>query len=193
MIEKLEQIDRDIFLSINGSHNEFWDGVMKVMSAKVPWIPLYAVLLVMVYLAYRKRWWLVLVSVALLVVLSDQLSVLVKNSVERYRPCHNLELKELVHLVDGCGGMFGFVSSHAANTFGLAMLLSLLLRKRWKYFPLLIFAWALLVSYSRIYNGVHYPADIIGGALLGCLLAVIVYWVWMSVNVALDRRVSPYK
>lgn len=187
-IDKIEQFDKDLFLYLNGHHSEFWDGVMIVISGKWPWLPLYAVLLVMVVIAYRKRWWLVLLCVGTLAVSSDQVSGWVKRSVGRYRPCHNIELQDAINVVDNCGGKYGFVSSHAANTFALAMFLSLILRRRWKYFPYLIFLWAAIVSYSRIYLGVHYPADITGGALLGILLALIIYYIWNYSNRKLDEK-----
>lgn len=118
---------------------------------------------------------LVLISVVILILLSDQVSVhLFKNYFERYRPCHNENIKHLVHLVNNyCGGQFGFISSHAANTFALATFLSLIFRK--KNFTFLILIWAALGSYSRIYLGVHYPSDIIVGVALGCAIGVIVY------------------
>lgn len=191
-IDKIEQLDKDLFLYLNSHHNEFWDEVMRLASGKWPWLPLYALLLVMVIVTYRKRWWLVLLCVAALIASSDQLSGVFKKTIGRYRPCHNLELQDMVHIVDGCGGKFGFVSSHAANTFALATFLALLLRKRWKYFPYLIFAWAMLVSYSRIYNGVHYPADIIGGGLLGILLAMVMYSLWKYINTRIGHPGNPH-
>jgi undecaprenyl-diphosphatase len=111
----------------------------------------------------------------LVVTLADQTSVhLFKNVFERLRPCHNPEIRELIHLAASkCYGKFGFVSSHAANSFGVAVFLALAFKTRW--FSWFILAWALLVSYSRIYLGVHYPADIIVGGLLG---AVCGYAVW---------------
>lgn len=188
LINKIEQLDKDLFLYLNSKHTEFWDGIMMLASGKWVWLPLYALLLVMVIITYRKRWWLILLCVAALIASSDQVSGLFKRSVGRYRPCHNLELQDVVHVVDGCGGKFGFVSSHAANTFALATFLALILYKRWKYFPYLIFPWAILVSYSRIYNGVHYPADIIGGGLLGILLALIIYYLWKYIERRLETR-----
>lgn len=187
-IDKIEQLDKDIFLYFNSHHNEFWDVVMETVSSRWSWLPLYALLLVMVIITYRKRWWLILICVAALIASSDQVSGIFKRSVGRYRPCHNLELQDVVHVVDGCGGKYGFVSSHAANTFALAMFLSLLLRRRRKYFPYFIFPWAILVSYSRIYIGVHYPADLAAGGLLGILLAIIIYYIWKYADRKLDEK-----
>ena len=119
----------------------------------------------------------------MVIVFSDQLSVhAFKQVFLRYRPCHNLLIQSQVHLNDGCGGMYGFVSSHAANTFALAMFLGLLFKDKIKYFGLAIFFWAAFVSYSRIYNGVHYPADIACGAILGMGIGILVFKMYQLLN-----------
>lgn len=111
--------------------------------------------------------------VVLVILCADQFSVhFFKNVFLRYRPCHNLAIADLVHVVDGCGGKYGFVSSHATNTFGLAVYLGLILKPHIKWMFIALLAWATLVSYSRVYVGVHYPADILGGAILGSLIAL---------------------
>lgn len=174
MLDSLKDIDTSLFLFLNGKHNEFFDVLMWWVSYKFTWIPLYALLLFLVWKKFGKKTILIIISIGLLVLFSDQASVhLFKNFFERYRPCHNLLIKEKVHLVDGCGGMFGFISSHAANTFALATFLSLLFGNN--IFTVLIFLWAAVTSYSRIYLGVHYPLDIFAGAVLGCSIGIIVY------------------
>jgi undecaprenyl-diphosphatase len=116
----------------------------------------------------------------LMIVLSDQGANLVKNSVQRPRPCNNpaLYLNGPVITPDGCGGPFGFFSGHASNSFALAMIVALLMRRKnidhWKQW-LWMFAWALVVGWSRIYMGVHYPLDVISGAIYGCIIAVVTY------------------
>lgn len=113
-----------------------------------------------------------------------------KDVFERLRPCHNPNIASLVHVVDGCGGKYGFVSSHASNSFALALFIGLLLRKHYKYFlPLMVF-WAALVSYSRIYVGVHYPADILGGAILGSLIGIFVYWLMKKLNAKFNFKLQ---
>ena len=174
MIEWLENLDRELFLFFNGLHTDTLDFLMWHISGKWEWIPLYAFLLYLLVKKYGKSVWVILLGVALLVTLADQISVKVfKEGFERWRPCHNLGLKDVVHLVNNkCGGRFGFVSSHAANSFALATFIGMLLNRKTLYALLL---WAAVVSYSRIYLGVHYPSDVVGGALLGMVIATLLY------------------
>ncbi|MBC7861789.1 MAG: phosphatase PAP2 family protein [Bacteroidia bacterium] len=175
-METLEKLDRQLFFFLNGNHNDFFDHVFWYTSLVVTWIPLYLFFIFLIIKKYKSKCWVPFLGAALLIGLSDKSSVLIKNSVERYRPSHNLEIKEKVLLLkNDSGGQFGFVSSHAANVFGIAVYLILLLKFRKKYFNFLLLFWALFVSYSRIYGGLHYPSDIFGGAILGSLLAFMVF------------------
>jgi len=170
-IEQIIQIDVDFFLFLNHFHNHFFDVIMTFVSGKYSWIPLYLFILFLILRKYKLKNTLILFfSIILLIALSDQTSVfLFKFTFLRYRPCFNPEISNSVHVVNIPGGKYGFISSHASNAFALALFTNLILKN--KYYSLFIFFWASLVAYSRIYLGVHYPLDILSGALWGMFLA----------------------
>jgi len=187
MFETLVQIDHALSLSINHFHTPWLDEVMAIVSGRLTWIPLYALIAYLVYRTYGwKNAWIIVLAIVLNLVLCDQVSVFFKEYFLRLRPCHHPRLAELLHLSDGCGGQYGFVSSHAANTMGLAVLSSLLLPYRW--LPPVMLLYALLNGYSRIYLGKHYVFDIVGGYALGIALAVGVYYLATAI---LKRVKSP--
>ncbi len=169
----IEKLDQTIFLFLNSFNSPWWDKVMVVLSARLTWLPLYLFILVLLSLKHKRSMLIIVPVIILTIAAADQLSVhAFKEVFLRLRPCHEPELQGLVHTVnDRCGGMYGFVSSHAANSFAVAVLSLGLLNKKW--YTILIICWATLVSYSRIYLGVHYPGDIIGGAALGASLACL--------------------
>ncbi len=182
-MDKLIALDTRLFLWINGKNSPFWDHVMWFISGKEEWLPLY--LVIIGFIIYRFRWksiW-VFLAVGLFVTLADQISTNVfKEGIKRLRPSHVEELKSVIHLhtmKNGhiyYGGLYGFVSSHAANSFAMAAFTAKLFSTRW--YTIFIYAWALVVSYSRIYLGVHYPGDIIGGAVLGIAIGIGVYYLY---------------
>jgi undecaprenyl-diphosphatase len=185
ILSTIKDLDTQLFLFLNSKHNAFFDEVMYWASHKLFWIPLYVFLFYLVYKQAGKQLWLVLLAIALLILFSDQVSVhAFKNVFLRLRPCHELLLQEQVHLLNGyCGGSYGFISSHAANVFALAMFLTLFFQKQIKYFGLLVFLWALFVSYSRVYSGVHYPGDIIVGGLVGMGVGVAVFKIYQFTKI----------
>lgn len=174
-MESLQQIDSSIFLYFNGMHASWTDVLFYYISNRFVWIPLYLLLAFFLFRRYRKKAWIVVAAVVISVFLSDQSCNLIKRTVQRPRPSHNMELVDQVHLVakpDGTlykGGPYGFPSSHAANAMALAFIVVAFLTREKTLWTLLMFFWMLLVSYSRIYLGVHYPGDIIVGWCVGAI------------------------
>lgn len=145
---------------------------MVFFTAREVWFPAYAVLLVVLIYLTGRRAGLLLPLLGLSVALADSISSRVfKPFFGRLRPCHDPLLTAKLNLVDGCGGQFGFMSSHAANAFALAVFIALVLPPRYRVGKWLLLAWAAVVSYSRIYLAAHFPSDILAGAALGSLLA----------------------
>lgn len=177
MLESLQHIDQQLLLAINGTHSPFWDQFMWIASEKLTWIPMYATL---IYVFFRNFNWRMatfsIISVILLITFCDQTcSSLIRPCVERMRPSNpDNPLSEFIHIVnDYRGGRYGFPSSHASNSFGLAFFLMFLFKQ--KKFTIFILGWATLHSYTRAYLGVHYPGDLLTGACLGFIGAFIVY------------------
>lgn len=176
MLEELLKYDTELFLYLNSLGSETWDGFWLIVTEKYSSIPLYIVLL---YLVFKQLGWkgtlVVMVAAALMIAASDQLANLFKYSIERPRPCRVEELKAGMRLVaDGCG-RYGYFSAHAASSMAAAVFLGLLLRNRYKFLPFLLLLWAVLIAYSRIYLGVHYPLDSITGMFFGGILGWIFY------------------
>jgi len=175
MIDDLISFDVRFFLFLNGIRNPFFDFVFWWASNPLVWMPVYIILVYLAIKVYRWQAVFVFVFTALLISMTDQASVqLFKNTFLRLRPCHNPGIQLQVHTMNGyCGGDYGFVSSHAANYFGIAAFLSVIFFRKIRFFIPLIIAWAAIISYSRIYLGVHYPADIVCGAVLGIVIGFL--------------------
>ena len=184
MLETLNNLDTQWFWWINSHYCTAMDWVMWSLSQH--WCMAAVIVLAFCLLTLRyepRRWWIVLIGIALCFLLADQGSVqLFKNTVCRLRPCHALEDVRMFRT--GCGGQYGFVSSHAANVFAVAMFLTLRYWKRAKrQWPLLLIAlWAIATCYSRPYLGKHYPGDVICGAVFGAIIALIVWWVTAAIE-----------
>lgn len=175
-IQQLIEADKSMLLALNGSDSLFWDGFMWAVTKTATWIPAMLVLLYVIFKNNRlKQSIVILIMMALAVALADQIaSGFCKPYFARFRPTQDPDIMYLVQTVHGYrGGLYGFISSHAANTFAIALFVSLLIRN-WGV-TIMMFVWALVPSYSRIYLGVHYPGDIICGALCGCLVALLLY------------------
>jgi undecaprenyl-diphosphatase len=175
VIHFLDALDKSLFLFFNGMHSNFFDGVMFAISGKFTWLPLYVAVIYVIIERWKKDGMIALLAIVLCLIIADQLSShLIKELVRRPRPSHAVDLKGLVHLVkDYTGGAYGFVSSHAANSVGFAML-TILIFKRSSYSIAIAF-WAFLVGYSRVYIGVHYPFDVMGGVVIGLVSAFICF------------------
>lgn len=174
----LSDIDARLLLIVNGAHSPFFDSVMWCISGRWIWVPFYAVL---AYLLFRRMSWkrasICLVTIGLIILAADQTcATLIRPEIGRLRPANlNNPLSSFVHVVNGYrGGIYGFPSCHAANTFALAVFMSLVIRHKW--FTVMMFSWAFIVSYSRMYLGVHYFGDLFCGATIGSLFAVLFYY-----------------
>ena len=189
MVEQLLHIDTEILLAINGWHAPWADQLMWIISAKTTWIPLYLLLIGLLVWRYRQpaptpiKWLqkvpacvVMIVVIALAVGAADFIaSGILKDWVARPRPSRVPELEGVLHLVNGYkSGQYGFVSSHAANTMAVALLFSLIWRNKIANCGLML--WVAANCYSRMYLGVHYPTDILGGLIVGSLVAVVGYW-----------------
>lgn len=174
----LSDIDARLLLIVNGAHSPFFDSVMWCISGRWIWVPFYAVL---AYLLFRRMSWkrasICLVTIGLIILAADQTcATLIRPEIGRLRPANlNNPLSSFVHVVNGYrGGRYCFPSCHAANTFALAVFMSLVIRHKW--FTVMMFSWAFVVSYSRMYLGVHYFGDLFCGATIGSLFAVLFYY-----------------
>lgn len=184
-MESLSNIDTDLLLFLNSLHTSWLDKVMIAVTQMWVWAPLYLLLIYWTVKQYGKRCWWVFLAVGVVVLCSDQLSAHVcKPFFQRLRPCYNPDLQDLIYLPKGmAGGRFGFVSSHAANTFAVAAFLTPVLRNYRPWLGIVLYLWAFISSYSRIYLGFHYPGDILCGAILGILIGLILWRVFQLVVV----------
>ena len=203
MLERLIHIDTEILLAINGWHAPWADTLMWIISAKETWIPLYLLLMGLLVWRYRQpsttrvKWMqkvpacvLMIIVIGLAVGAADFIaSVILKDWVARPRPSRVPELEGVLHLVNGYkSGRYGFVSSHAANTMACGLLFSLIWRKKITTCGLML--WVAANCYSRMYLGVHYPLDILGGLIVGALVAWAAFVMLKSLGVVSGERVK---
>ena len=206
MQERLQQIveswlpyERDLFFLLNGSNSVFLDNLMASVTGRWVWVPFYAFVLFVLFWRAPKSTMrfitplLITLFLVAVVVISDQLSAsFTRPFFARLRPLHHPDFAEYVRLVgDIRAGRFGFVSSHATNSFGFAVFISLLFRYRWV--TVTVLAWALLKSYSRIYLGLHFVTDFLGGVILGAIIGAAMYYICIFLRQKLFRYPSAEK
>jgi undecaprenyl-diphosphatase len=187
MLDAILNWDKKLLVTLNSYHAPWLDPVMLYTSKTIFWLPLYLFLLYLVIRFFKRDFWIPLTGIALTLLLTDQItSTFMKPFFERLRPSQEPGLEGIIHLVDGYkGGLYGFASSHAANTFGVAMFFWLLWSKKSKWISLL-FVWAVGMTYTRIYLGVHYPGDV----LVGCLIGLLAGWAGFKLFQRIANKVN---
>jgi len=171
MLDTIKSLDESLFLFLNARHTAFFDAVMWLFSDKLFWVPLYVWFLWILHKRYPKHYWTVIITIILMVITSDQLCNLAKDGFMRLRPSQEPQLQSLVHVVNNYrGGMYGFYSGHSSNAFAVAFFMIAIIAKQRKYIIAVSLIYAILTAYSRIYLGVHYPGDILAGAIIGVFL-----------------------
>ncbi|MBU2553846.1 MAG: phosphatase PAP2 family protein [Bacteroidetes bacterium] len=183
MFDFLLHLDKELLLAINQQHSVFLDYLMVFASAKLTWLPLYLFLAYLIVKRFKWQSALVFVMIALTIAIADQSSVhLFKETFLRLRPCHQPDLTELIRTIKGCGGQYGFVSSHATNSAALVAFLFMVLKPVNRWLATLLIIYVLLIMYSRVYLGVHFPADVLAGAALGICCGLLTGWLFRVIK-----------
>ena len=188
MLEQLIELDQELFLFLNGLGTSTWDGFWLFYTDKIHWIPLYMVLLYLIYKKINniKLFGIMLVLIVLMITFTDQVTNIFKKVlVMRLRPCYEDGVADSMRLVRSwCGGRYGYFSGHASNSMAVAVFTGLTLRTKYKYLIFILLFWAFVMAYSRIYVGVHYPLDIVSGMAFGALSGFGFY----KLNMYIKRR-----
>lgn len=185
MIEQLLKYDTELFLFLNNLGSEHWDLLWQIITNKLTFIPLYAVMLYLVYKNYGLKGMFIIIFLAvLMIIFTDQLANLFKHGFKRPRPCQVESLQSVMrHVVENCG-RYGYFSGHAVNSMATAVFLGLLLKDKFKNLQFILLFWASIVGYSRIYVGVHYPLDVLTGMFFGGIIG----WIFYRLQLILQRR-----
>ncbi|TSA24996.1 MAG: phosphatase PAP2 family protein [Bacteroidetes bacterium] len=192
MLESLNHIDQSIFLTLNGLHSPFFDQFFWYATKPIVWLPLYVWMVILLIREFKWKTITILIAVALMIAASDQLANGSKYEVKRLRPTHVPEIELVVHTVNGYrGGEYGFYSAHASTNVAIAVFLLLFLRRRHRWLLPVLLTWAFIMAYSRIYLGVHYPGDILAGAVVGIFLAILFAWLTRLAMGLQERCIHP--
>ena len=176
MIDQLLELDRELFLYLNNLGSETWDGLWLIITNKLTFIPLYALLLFFIYKKYGLRPLLLMVLViSVMITFTDQITNVFKDGFMRARPCRADGVSDLARFVAERCGKYGFFSGHSSNSMAAAVFGGLILRPYFKNLIFILLFWSFIVAYSRIYVGVHYPLDIICGMAFGALSGIMFY------------------
>jgi len=186
-MESLISLDQELLIFLNSLNSHVWDQIMILGTNKYTWTPLYLYFCYCIFKSFSKQGILILVSIVLMILVTDQFtSSFMKPFFERLRPCHEPSIAAILHSKVNCGGQFGFASSHSANSFAIAAFMVFLMRPRAGWW--ILFLWATIVAYSRVYLGVHYPGDVIVGGLIGVLFGWLFFRVQSSISYKILSR-----
>tara|TARA_R110000868_G_scaffold403147_3_gene680102 strand:+ start:32195 stop:32764 length:570 start_codon:yes stop_codon:yes gene_type:complete len=188
MLEELIHYDKELFLFLNNLGNSTWDGFWIFITNKWSSVPIYLILAVLFYKNYGfKKTILLIVIIALLITTTDQLANFFKYGFQRLRPCYDEEVNSLMRLVKkSCGGKYGYFSAHASNSFAVAFFFTYFLKIKHRYIGYFLLTWAILVAYSRIYIGVHFPLDVLTGIVIGLIFS----WFFVKLYIFVTHKID---
>ena len=181
MIEDILNLDTELFIYLNSLGFPLFDNFWIFLSTKEANVLFYSTLLFLYFFKRSLKFkfselFYLLILIAFMITITDQTANLFKDSFQRLRPCYNEMIKDSIRLVkESCGGKYGFFSAHASNSFTLAVFFGLLYKKKFKYLIYFSLLYASLISYSRIYLGVHFPLDILFGAAFGLIIGILTF------------------
>ncbi|MDL2308915.1 phosphatase PAP2 family protein [Bacteroidales bacterium OttesenSCG-928-B11] len=198
MLDKILDFDTWLFLFFNGFHVDWLDPIMFWLSNTFVWLPLYLLVIFLIIRKWKKKSILILIFLALTVTANDQTCNLLKRNIGRIRPSHDPALVGKVHLVEKSdgklykGGKFSFPSGHASNSVILVFYFAFFAKPRRKWTIMFIAAWSLLMCYTRLYLGVHYPLDLFCGLVMGSCFSLLFIWIWMRIQIRYSDNSSVY-
>jgi len=189
MIEQLIEIDKQLFLSVNqGLANQFFDFLLPLLRNPYTWAPLYLFFIIFAIRNYKKKGIIMILFLLVTFGLGDFTSAsIIKPEVMRVRPCNDVPFKEQVTTRVRCGSGYSMPSSHATNHFAIGVFILMLFRRQWKPIVWLSIVWAASISFAQIYVGVHYPGDILVGAMLGTAIGLFTSWLYFFFQSRLQR------